>query len=284
MENFAAIDNNLMSAQLAIGESSNLAQICLTYTYNFPDQKYEDYACILAVLAQVAIDNAKRRFDVNLPAEIRRIKKDMNINAEDHGLPLFWSITKKDAMKEKNLDRKRKKRKALNEKINPNLQCPMNDVCNLKFEKTPTEESTIPIGEFFVKHKMTERTRKSRKVENLIQEFSLDLFNYNTREDADDKESFLLLRSDFDALINAIRRTYISKNYQGMMSWLIERAFDIRYTAYKHVTGMRSTLNTNRPLLLKVLYEVNNEAFLNCFATMDKMAFFENDDVKNPCK
>ena len=51
LENFAIIDNNLMAAQLAIGESSNLAQICLTYTYNFDDKKYQDYVCILSVLA-----------------------------------------------------------------------------------------------------------------------------------------------------------------------------------------------------------------------------------------
>ena len=51
LENFAHIDNNLSAAQLAIGESSNLAQVCLTYTYNFEDQKYIDYVCILSVLA-----------------------------------------------------------------------------------------------------------------------------------------------------------------------------------------------------------------------------------------
>jgi hypothetical protein len=48
------MDNNLAKAQLAIGSSSNLAQICLTYMYNFDDQIYEDYLCILSVLAQVA--------------------------------------------------------------------------------------------------------------------------------------------------------------------------------------------------------------------------------------
>lgn len=51
LENFAKIDNKLAAAQLAIGESSNLAQICLTYTYNYPDQKYSDYVCMLSVLA-----------------------------------------------------------------------------------------------------------------------------------------------------------------------------------------------------------------------------------------
>ena len=51
MESFARVDNNLAAAQMAIGESSNLAQLALTYTYNFDDQKYIDYVCILSVLA-----------------------------------------------------------------------------------------------------------------------------------------------------------------------------------------------------------------------------------------
>lgn len=50
-EAFAMMDNNLASAQLSIGESSNLAQIALTYGYNFDDQKFKDYVCILSVLA-----------------------------------------------------------------------------------------------------------------------------------------------------------------------------------------------------------------------------------------
>lgn len=51
LDDFALIDNKLAASQLAIGESSNLAQICLTYTYNFHDKKYDDYVCILSVLA-----------------------------------------------------------------------------------------------------------------------------------------------------------------------------------------------------------------------------------------
>ena len=51
MLNHALIDNKLASAQLAIGESSNLAQLALSYSYNFDDQKYNDYVCILSVVA-----------------------------------------------------------------------------------------------------------------------------------------------------------------------------------------------------------------------------------------
>ena len=67
----AEIDNKLASAQKAIGRSSNLAQLDLTYTYEFDDKKYVDYVCILSVLAQVAIDGAKRQFDIDLNTTFR---------------------------------------------------------------------------------------------------------------------------------------------------------------------------------------------------------------------
>lgn len=52
LRSFAKVDNALGASQRSIGESSNLAQICLTYTYNFPEeQKYQDYVCILSVVA-----------------------------------------------------------------------------------------------------------------------------------------------------------------------------------------------------------------------------------------
>ncbi len=49
IEDFAKVDNLLAKANSAIGESSNLAQLALTYTYNFSDKKYLDYVAILSV-------------------------------------------------------------------------------------------------------------------------------------------------------------------------------------------------------------------------------------------
>ena len=55
LEDFALVDNLLSHAQMAIGSSSNLAQIAQSYMYSFPTQsEFNDYVCILAVLAQVA--------------------------------------------------------------------------------------------------------------------------------------------------------------------------------------------------------------------------------------
>ena len=71
MDDFAKLDSRLADSQRDIGESSNLAQIAQTYACNFSDPKYVDYVCILSVLAQVAIDNAKRNFDIQLTDEIQ---------------------------------------------------------------------------------------------------------------------------------------------------------------------------------------------------------------------
>ena len=249
LENYAKIDNNLAAAQKAIGESSNLAQICLTYTYNFDDQKYKDYVCILSVLAQVAIDNAKRRFDIDLTKEIDRIKKDMDI--KHNGYPAFWSVIRKDFNKSR---------------INKSLKCPMNYIFDIEVEKYRSSESTLPMKEFFIKYDVDLDRRKSKKVEELIQKYSLSLYEYNTDDEDEDNDDYLLLRQDFDELINNIRQVYISKNYLGMMSWLINRAFAIGAGVRRKSKEMISTINTNKSLLLKVLYDVNPDVFLQCFS------------------
>ena len=249
LENYANIDNNLSAAQLAIGESSNLAQICLTYTYNFNDKKYIDYVCILSVLAQVAIDNAKRRFDIDLTEEINRIKKDMNI--KENGYPAFWSVIRKDFNKKR---------------INKNLVCPMNYIFDIEVGKYRSSATTLPMSEFFIKHELQEHHKTSKRVENLIQKYSLPLYEYNVEDMEDDNDLYLLLRNDFDELVKDIQQIYISKNYLGLMSWLINRAFCITPGVKRHINKtMQSSINTNKSLLLKVLYSVNKDAFLKCF-------------------
>lgn len=267
LENYAIIDNNLAAAQEAIGGSSNLAQIDLTYTYNFEDPKYQDYVCILSVLAQVAIDNAKRRFDIDLNEEIVKIEKDMNL--KKNGLPAFWVITKKDKRKCKNIKEKEKRRKKQKERIkarvNKNLKCPMNYIFDIDVGKFRSDESTLSMEYFFNLFEAPENRRKSKKVEELIQKYSLDLFKYNVSDD-DDDENYLLLRSDYDNLIKDIKQIYISNNYRDLMSWLINRAFRISAGVKGKKDKMQSTINTNKSLLMKVLYDINPEVFLTCFS------------------
>lgn len=247
MDSYSDIDVNLAEAQMAIGESSNLAQLCLSYTYNFDDQKYKDYVCILSVVAQIAIDSAKRRFAINITDEIERIKKDINL--KENGYPAFWSVI----------------RRGFNPKsINHSLKCPMNSLYNMKFPKFRSPSSTLPM-EYFFQRFSTDAPRKTcKKVEELINRYSFELYNYNTIEERD--ETYLLLQTNFDKMLRDIHATYISGSYIGLFSWLINRAFAINTGTKKNVGIVKSTINKNKSLLLKTLYEVNPDNLLKCFS------------------
>ncbi len=247
-EEYARLDNELAGSQLNIGESSNLAQIAQTYACNFTDSKYMQYVCILAVLAQVAIDNAKRRYDINLGDEIRRIKNDMDIKT--HRYPSFWHAIKKNVSWEQ---------------INKDLQCPMNYLYQLNLSEFHHPDPTLPMSHFFEKFPMKNNIRTCRKVEDLIAEYSIHLYQYHTDDDQEDDE-YLLLRSDFDDLIASIRKIKISQNYLGLFSWMIDRCFKILPGSLRNQKSISSKVNKNKAILLKVLYEINPDNLLRCFS------------------
>lgn len=244
MDCFSQIDNNLAKSQLAIGESANLAQLALTYSYNFEDEIYDNSVCILSVLSQVAIDNAKRRFDIDLDAEIKRIKKSMNI--KQNGYPSFWNIIKK----------------GFNGRINYNLICPMSYLYNLRFNEYKPSTPTLPMSYFFVKHELDISKRMCRKVEDLIQKYSFQLYK-SIKNDNDLDEEYLLLRSDFDDLINDISKMNIGNKYKGLMSWLIDRSFLIVPQTIGKSKMIKSTIRNNKSVLLKTLFAINNASVID---------------------
>lgn len=241
MADYALIDNNLSHSQLAIGESSNLAQLALTYTYKYDDQKYKDYVCILSVLAQVSIDSAKRRYDIDIANEIRRIKRDMNI--QEYGYPKFWLNIRSGFNKDK---------------INYDLSCPMNELSNVRFKGVSVRKGVLPISHFLNKYEVKGSRRGSRKVEKIIEKYSLELL----ASQFSDEDEYLLLRSDFDEMIEDIKRVHMSKQYLSLMSWLIQRAFQLTPQAY----NSHSQTHRNKSILLKTLYEVNPSCLLQVFS------------------
>lgn len=246
MDDFALIDDMLANSQRDIGESSNLAQIAQTYACNFNDKKYIDYVCILSVLAQVAIDNAKRRFDIDLTQEIRRIKNDMNI--KEYKYPEFWLIIKK------NFNRNN---------INYGLKCPMNKLYDLNLSEFHPITTTLSMSDFFIKYPLEKNIRTCRKVEEIIDQYSLRIYEYNASIDSDE---YILLRSDFNNLMHDIKKQYISSSYIGVFSWLLDRAFLITPQTKGKSKKILSHIDKNKSILLKILYDVNSMNLLKCFA------------------
>lgn len=254
LEKCAEIDNNLASAQKAIGRSSNLAQLAQTYMYSSEDQKYVDYVCILSVLAQVAIDNAKRQFNIDLNKEIDLIEKNMDIKKKKY--PKFWKHVK---------DKKCKvgQTKFNKNRINNKLNCPMNEIVNLKFIDSRSNEETLPMSYFFQKFELEKDRRTSKKIEELIEKYSLDLYKSNQEENDDE---YFLMRSDFDDLIEDIKTIYISDSYLGMMSWLVDRAFVITGNMKRNINTVERKTNENKSILIKILYDINSKNLLKIFS------------------
>lgn len=213
---------------------------------------------------QVAIDNAKRTFDIDLNKEISRIKQDMDIT--NNGFPSFWFILQRKNKFAKSLvdsaiDKERIKRKKA-EKTNKDIQCPMNYLYNLKLNTFRSKEQTLPMSVFYKKSPSKPPRSKSRKVEDLIENYSLDLYNQFVNKD----EDYFLLRNDFDKLIEEIKRIYISNNYYHLFSWLIDRAFCITPSAKRNRNYIDSTIDKNKSLLLKTLYDINPKCLLEVFS------------------
>ena len=78
--------------------------------------------------------------------------------------------------------------------------------------------------------------------------------------------NYLLLKNNFNDLIEDIKKIYISKNYLGLMSWLINRAFNIGSGVRGNKEISRSKINNNKAILIKTLYEINPESLLKCFS------------------
>ncbi len=251
LENFAKIDNTLAKAQRNIGESSNLAQLCLTYTYNFKARKYEDYVCILSVIAQASIDSAKRTYSIDIGAEIARIRADMNI--KKHGYPLFWEVIKKEDIKR--------------EKLNTELMCPMNRLLALKAPMYRHPTPAVPLSEYFIRFKLSGHRRKSMRVERWIQEFGIDAKMEKAnlgRFTVPWEETYL--QQDFDNLVAAIRSTYFSSQYIGLMAWLLDRSLGISNRVRAKIKDSQAATNKNRVVMMSVLYSVNKSSFLRCFS------------------
>ncbi len=188
--------------------------------------------------------------------EIKRIKKLVDVKT--NGYPLFWLNI----------------RRGFNPQlINKQITCPMNVLYGYNLPRLEKKSPATPFADFFVHHKAPEDKRFAKKVEEFIQKYSIKLTEYN-KQDEQSYDDYLLLRYDYDELIEEIRRLTLSKNTVALMSWLINRAFIVTPHMQRSCEQMQSKLHKNKSLLLKALYDANPKVFLKCFEK----------SVKNPSK
>lgn len=143
----------------------------------------------------------------------------------------------------------------------------MNCLYDLRLNRFRSTASTLPMSYFYKKFELEKDRRKSKKVEELIASYSLQLYQYNASSEniSDRCDDYLLLRKDFEDMVSDIRKIYLSDSYIGLMSWLVDRAFLITCNVNRN-RQLKKQLDMNKSLLLKVLYEVNGANLLKIFS------------------
>ncbi len=276
-EDFAKMDSNMAKAQRDIGESSNLAQIAVSLYWTElakekPDmqvarQLYENFV-ILAVIAQVAIDGIKRSYNIDTAKEIKRIR-NMECMQSGHALPYFMKYTKtvKTSKNGRSLpyNEVKKERNKIKEKINYDIQCPMNYVqdwlnCIAKTPRTSADYIGYYITDIDELPKVNRR--QGHKIKTIAEKY------YKTCQlvamDGYDEEVMLM---EIQEIIDALKKYKISLH---TMHYVIRATLEPKYRTKRKskpgTTEIRSkeflTLGNK---LMNILYLSNKEKFLKCF-------------------
>lgn len=280
MEEYARMDNKFSKSRRGIGESSNLAQLAMTYywTYkanrigeSFESLQLYDNFVILSVLAQLIIDSCKREYEVDSIAEIERIKKlpcmnptDMYGNKKD--FPQFMKYTRPIPTtkngKDISFDVVIESKKKLNNRINENLVCPM-DWLQMWLNKIQgaSKTNTIPTQDFFKKIPGKISRKQIGKVINLAEKYDTYVKrNYNKFKDEDGTREFIEKTEEFYEAIAKVKITN-----PATVNRLVELSLSLNTTGEYVNNFIHYNAEKFSRKILNGLYRTNKELFLNCF-------------------
>lgn len=281
LEAYAKMDNNLAKAQLDIGESSNLAQLALSYFWTEkakPEEKqnkeklkdlYDNFV-ILAVLAQIAIDSCKREYAVKVRDEINRIRA-MSCMKHDNPFPEFMENVKEVKLTKNGKERKyedvKKEKQTIKKKVGYEYVCPMNTLNKLlnKIQGISLVDK-IDIS-YFLKTESGSlvNEKQTTKLLELISDYdkySISFFN-KEREEQDFDE----IIDETKKVINELKKMKISKR---TMNYIIHAAMgDDNYTDKNN--SKYKIYKKNRRKILNFIYASNPQEFLKHFQNVRRI-------------
>ena len=286
---YADMDNKFSGTQMGIGWSSNLAQLAMTYYWTElskenPDKnllkEYYDNFTILAVLAQLVIDSCKRSFEIDGEEEIKRISKlpcmslTKTIEVDDdkfktikYDFPEFMKYTReipytKDG-KELPYETVSKNKKKLRNRINPDLQCPMNWLEEwLDKIQNISSTNTIPTKEFFIKMQGRPNDKQMSAIMRLVKEYDDYVKSSNANPPKTEDEYVFTIIEKSTAILEKLQA--INVRNVLTINRLIEVALGLSSEiGVSHRRKYDPAKYTRK--LLNLLYKTNNDRFLTNF-------------------
>lgn len=273
---YSRMDNKFAKGRTGIGESSNLAQLAMTYYWSDQlNQELYDNFIILSVLAQVIIDGCKREYEVDALAEIVRIKKmncmqmfkEKDIDGKTFNyrcdLPLFMKYTKEVPTtrngKEIEYEEIKNNKDKIENRINVSLTCPMNwlQECldEIKYaDKTKSFDTKL----FFVKMIGRPNNRQISKIRKLIDEYDNFTKAYMILDNDD-----VALKEKTEYILGELRKVKI--NNAITFNRLIETALGLECENNSLNFRKNKNIRYTRKLL-NCLYKMDKSMFLLNFA------------------
>ena len=259
MESYYKMDYKIALSQNDVGYASNLAQLALSYYYDCgsEDNNLLNIFVICSVLAQVAIDSAKRTFDVEVTSELRRLSIICKEIIESKWKPdtpkeerIYYPKFYAEIMKMKDT------KKNIPEEQIGEFVCPMDIIYKIIDEKVidtrkQKKYQTVTDGISYVfrydKNEFAGFKRDSKqykKITSIVEEYHRRVKRIST----DDENYSEQVSFEFDECMAKLRKLKINKATMGAL---------IQYAFSKHC-NIRSKL-------LIALYDYNKNTFLECF-------------------
>lgn len=286
---YSNMDNKFSGSQMGIGWSSNLAQLAMTYYWtelakDNPNKaslkEYYDNFVILSVLAQVIIDGCKREYEIDGEEEIKRISKlpcmslTKTIEVDDKkfktikcDFPEFMRYTKeipytKDG-KELPYETVSKNKKKLRNRINPDLQCPMNWLEEwLDKIQNISSTNTIPTREFFIKMQGRPNDKQMSAIMALVKEYDDCVKNSNANPPKTEDEYVFTIIEKANAILEKLQMINVRNILT--INRLIEVALGLSSEiGVSHRRKYDPAKYTRK--LLNLLYKTNKDRFLANF-------------------
>lgn len=271
-EEYARMDNKFARGQRYIGESSNLAQLAMSYYWTEQSKELYDNFVILAVLAQVVIDSCKREFEIDYVQEIERIKSMSCMTKEietivdgkkkmvKKDLPKFMYYTRDVKTiqngNELSQDSYKENKEEIRQRINYSIDCPMNYLIETLDKIQGAHRSKIiDTREFVIHIEGKANSRQMSKIRALVEEYD----NYARSRVYWSPKDKLILFDKMDELVETIKKIKIRN--PKTINRIIETALGIG-----HNSGVpyKDAIKHTR-CILKTLYRCNKEMFLSNF-------------------
>ena len=283
---YSNMDNKFSGSQMGIGWSSNLAQLAMTYYWtesakenpdeNKLEELYDNFV-ILSVLAQVIIDGCKRVYEIDGEDEIKRIsqlpcmsltkeiQEDGKVKNIKCDFPEFMKYTReikytKDG-KELSSDIVNKNKAKLRNRINYDLQCPMNWLQEwLDKIQNISSANSVPTRSFFIKMSGYGDRRQMSKIRHLIEIYDGYVKQCAVSNNKDD-DMFSTAIDISNEILDRLLKMKIGNVVT--INRLIETSLGLEVNNNRSLFYKDSQKYTRK--MLNMLYKMDKNKFLNNF-------------------